>query len=456
MKKVSFCGITGNGMSALAQILKLEGCDVRGSDLNIDMGLDGDHRREKLEAVGIKFFPQDGSGITDDLDTLYITSVINDQNPDVKAALAKGIKIQSRSDLLAEIFHSRKYGIAVGGTCGKTTTTAMIGYILNELGKKPCVINGGFFKNYASDKGLTNYIYNRGDICVIEADESDGSIRKYHPYIAVINNIGHDHKPLAELKEYFSEFADHASHGVIVNYDCPHARSISRHPNTFSYSITDSRANLFADNIGLTENGVSYAIEGKEFKLRLLGRFNVSNALAAISACMMLGIDKFEAAKVLEGFTGTERRLEYIGTSKHGGIAVYDDFAHNPQKIEASLGTLKEYPGRVIAVYQAHTPFSARNTGKEDGEVFGRTLDKDDILLMPDIYERIPERDTDISGANLVQYAKDNGVNALYLETKDNVRNYILHNARPGDRIIVMGAHDNSLPDFCRNLLKDL
>ena len=452
MKKVSFCGITGNGMSALAQILKLEGCDVRGSDLNIDMGLDGDHRREKLEAAGIKFFPQDGSGITDDLDTLYITSVINDQNPDVKAALAKGIKIQSRSDLLAEIFHSRKYGIAVGGTCGKTTTTAMIGYILNELGKKPCVINGGFFKNYASDKGLANYIYNRGDICVIEADESDGSIRKYHPYIAVINNIGHDHKPLAELKE----FADHASHGVIVNYDCPHARSISRHPNTFSYSIADARANLFADNIGLTENGVSYAIEGKEFKLRLLGRFNVSNALAAISACMMLGIDKFEAAKVLEGFTGTERRLEYIGTSKHGGIAVYDDFAHNPQKIEASLGTLKEYPGRVIAVYQAHTPFSARNTGKEDGEVFGRTLDQDDILLMPDIYERIPERDTDISGADLVQYAKDNGVNALYLETKDNVRNYILHNARPGDRIIVMGAHDNSLPDFCRNLLKDL
>ena len=103
MKKVSFCGITGNGMSALAQILKLEGCDVRGSDLNIDMGLDGDHRREKLEAVGIKFFPQDGSGITDDLDTLYITSVINDQNPDVKAALAKGIKIQSRSERACQL-----------------------------------------------------------------------------------------------------------------------------------------------------------------------------------------------------------------------------------------------------------------------------------------------------------------------------------------------------------------
>lgn len=456
MKKVSFCGITGNGMSALAQILKLEGCEVRGSDLNIDMGLDGNHRREKLEAAGIRFFPQDGSSVSDDLDTLYITSVINEQNPDVKAALAKGIKIQSRSDLLAEIFHRSKYGIAVGGTCGKTTTTAMIGYILNELGKKPCVINGGFFKNYASDKGLANYIYNRGEICVIEADESDGSIRKYHPYIALINNIGHDHKPLEELKEYFSEFAAHTSHGVVVNYDCPNARTISNHPNTFSYSVSDSRANLFASEIGLTEHGVKYTIDGQSFRLQLLGRFNVSNALAAVSACMLLGIDKFEAARTLEGFTGTERRLECIGRSKHSGITVYDDFAHNPQKIEASLSTLREYPGRIIAVYQAHTPFSARNTGKEDGEVFGRTLNKDDILLMPDIYERIPERDTDISGADLVQYAKDNGVNALYLETKDKVREYILQNARPGDRIIVMGAHDNSLPDFCRSLLKDL
>ena len=110
----------------------------------------------------------------------------------------------------------------------------------------------------------------------------------------------------------------------------------------------------------------------------------------------------------------------------------------------------------IIALPDEKVEEICAQVSKEDGEVFGRTLDQDDILLMPDIYERIPERDTDISGADLVQYAKDNGVNALYLETKDNVRNYILHNARPGDRIIVMGAHDNSLPDFCRSLLKDL
>ena len=192
MNKVAFCAVSGNGMSALAQIMLKKGYEVYGSDQSFDAGRD--HANLKaLTAAGIKIIPQDGSGINDDMEFLCISSAIPDNNPDVLAAKSKNIPIKKRSELLAELFHQYEYNIAVGGTSGKTTTTAMIGYILDKLGKKPCMINGGMLRDYESDKGLPNSIYNEGDICGAEADESDGSIRIYRPYIALINNISHDH-----------------------------------------------------------------------------------------------------------------------------------------------------------------------------------------------------------------------------------------------------------------------
>ena len=187
MKKIAFSGAAGNGISPLEQIMTLKGYTVYGSDYSFDIGKDLD-RKQALEDVGIKIVPQNGSAISDDLDFLCVSAAINENNPDVKAALQKNIPIKKRSDLLEELFSQYKYGIAIGGTAGKTTTTAMIGYVLNELGKEPCMVNGGALCNFIDQKGIPNYIYNEGEICVIEADESDGSIRKYHPFIGVINN----------------------------------------------------------------------------------------------------------------------------------------------------------------------------------------------------------------------------------------------------------------------------
>ncbi len=453
MKKVCFCGVSGNGMSALAQILKLQGYDVYGSDASFDAGRDAANRQALL-SVGIKLVPQNGSGITDDIETLYVSSAIDPSNPDIKAALEKNIPIKKRSELLAELFHQYPHNIAVGGTAGKTTTTAMIGYILDSLGKQPCMINGGFLRNYENNPGIPNIIYNKGDICVIEADESDGSIRSYKPYISIINNISHDHEPIETLMEYFQAFADHTRYGLVLNADCPNAAKIKSSQKTLSFSIKNADADLYATDIKTITNGVEYTLDGQTFKLQLIGKFNVSNALAAIAACSLLGISKFEAAKALEGFTGIKRRLELAGTKNN--ISIFDDFAHNASKIEASLSALREYDGRLIVMYQSHKPFSARTTGEEDGVVFGKVLQKDDILLMPEIYMRDPVKDSDISGSDLVQYAVNNGVNALFLETKDRVRDYILQTAKPGDRIVIMGARDNSLPDFSRQLLKDL
>ena len=157
MAKTSFCGISGSGMSALAQILKHQGHDVRGSDRSFDQGKDGANR-EALEKLGIKIYPQDGSAITDDLDVLYVSSAVESSIPDIKAALSKNIPVKKRSDLLAEIFHKYPNNIAVGGTSGKTTVTAMIGYILDRLGKKPTMIDGGLLLNYADLPGIPNII----------------------------------------------------------------------------------------------------------------------------------------------------------------------------------------------------------------------------------------------------------------------------------------------------------
>lgn len=453
MKKIAFCGAAGNGISPLEQIMLKKGYTVYGSDRGFDEGKDAD-RRQALESVGLKIIPQDGSGITPDIECVYASAALNEENPDIKAARKFNIPVKSRSDLLEEIFHTYAKGIAVGGTAGKTTTTAMIGYILDVLGQKPTMINGGMLCNYTNNSGLANYLYNNGEVCVIEADESDGSIRKYHPYIGLVNNISHDHTSIEKLVEYFSVFASHVTHALVVNYDCPRARKLQSPARIFTYSILDSQADLYANNIKAVEDGIEYSIDGRKFRLNLIGKFNVSNALAAISACMMLGLDKFAAAQALEGFSGVKVRLEKIGSKN--GITIYNDFAHNPSKIEASLAALKDHPGRIIAMYQPHTPFSAVNTGDEVADAVAKVLAPEDIMLMQEIYELTPQ-DVGVSSANIINRIKQSGHNnALFLPHKDDTRKFIRENAKTGDRIVIMGAHDNSLADFSRELLNEI
>ena len=225
MKKIAFCGAAGNGISPLEQIMIKKGYEVYGSDRSFDEGKDT-NRKQALQSVGLKIIPQDGSGITPDMSCVYASAALDDSNPDIRAAKNFGIPVKSRSDLLSEIFSTYNKGIAVGGTAGKTTTTAMIGYILDVMGQKPTMINGGMLCNYEDRPGLSNYLYNDGDFCVIEADESDGSIRKYHPFIGLINNISHDHTSIEKLVEYFSAFASNIKEALVVNYDCPLAKKI--------------------------------------------------------------------------------------------------------------------------------------------------------------------------------------------------------------------------------------
>lgn len=452
MTKVCFCGISGSGMSALAQILKLGGDEVIGTDRSFDQGQD-EENKNALQSLGIKILPQDGSAIDDDIDCLYVSTAVEDHIPDVKAAISKGIPIKRRSDLLAEIFHRYKNSIAVGGTSGKTTTTAMIGYILDKLGQLPCMINGGLLRNYKNQPGIPNIIFNKGDICVIEADESDGSIEKYHPYIAVINNISLDHKPIPELQKIFGDFAARSEYGVVVNADCEACKDIKHpHKKTVTFSLQNSPADFRAYNIRPVPGGTAYSLDGHDFKLNLIGRFNIANALAAIAACSLLGIDKFDAAAALESFLGTHRRLEVIGSKND--ITVIDDFAHNPDKVAASMSALTDYPGRLLLMFQPHGFSPMRLMGKQIIEAFASYMKDEDILVIPEIYYAGGTVTRDISSRDLADYAVSLGKQAKFFETRTECGNFLQQNARPHDRIVIMGARDNTLPAFCRNILE--
>ena len=201
-----------------------------------------------------------------------------------------------------------------------------------------------------------------------------------------------------------------------------------KHPfkKTTTFSIKDSKADYFAYNIKAIPEVTQYSIDGKSFKLNLIGKFNVSNAMAAIAICNMLGIDKFDAAKALEGFLGTNRRLEVIGDKK--GITFIDDFAHNPDKVAGSMSALKDYKGRVITMFQPHGFAPMKLTGKGIIESFAKYMDKEDILIMPDIFFVGGTADKSIYSNDIIDYALSLGINALYIPNKQDVNKYILEN----------------------------
>lgn len=453
MKKVSFCGISGSGMSPLAQILCLSGVEVSGSDRNFDLGRDL-KSKNALESLGIKIYPQDGSAISSDLDFLCVSTAVEDTIPDIKIAKEKKVKIITRPELLAQIFHSYKYGIAVGGTSGKTTTTAMIGYILNEAGKKPCMINGGLLRNYERQKGIPNIIYNKGNICVAEADESNGSIDLYNPYVALINNISLDHKTLDELKILFQNLANRTEYAVVINDDCKLCKEL-KHKNLIRFSLKNPHAEFYADNIKPLPNGTQYEFRGKTFTLQLIGEFNVANALSAIAACEQMGVEPFKAAEILESFAGTKRRLEVLGQKNN--ITVIDDFAHNPDKVSASLKALKNYAGRLIIMFQPHGFGPMRQTGKEIMENFAALLSSEDILIMPEIFFVGGTVARDISSNDLINRAKECGhKNSFFVSDKEAAKVLIQQKAKAGDRIIIMGARDNTLTELGKQILEEL
>ncbi len=446
-KTVFFCGIGGSGMSALAHVLRHHGHAVRGSDRSWDHG---QNRRlfEQFQARGISLFRQDGSGVDGSVDELVVSAAVEEHIPDVRAAFRRQIPVRKRAEVLAELFN-RAEGVAVGGTSGKTTVAGMIGHILKRTGRDPTVILGGALLN-ESPSPTGNAICGDPNLPVIEADESDGTIVLYEPSISVLTNISQDHKPLEVLCGMFREFVQKARQAAVINVDCE--SSVALGVVGIGFGVENNRAQICAEKIQPLADGVAFEVNRVGFRLMVPGRHNVSNAAAAVAACSLSGVTVGQSADALADFAGIRRRLQVLGTA--GGVTVIDDFAHNPDKISASLVTLKEQPGRLLVMFQP-TGFAPTRFLK-DGLIaaFADGLERRDVLAMPEIYYAGGAAVRDISSRNLIEAISGRGIQAAFFNQREDISRWFSETARPGDRVVIMGARDDTLTDFATGILE--
>jgi UDP-N-acetylmuramate--alanine ligase len=454
------CGIGGSGMLPLALILRGRGAAVSGSDRALDQGRTPE-KFDFLRAQGIRLFPQDGSGVSDPKIAVVASAAVEDTIPDIAKAKAIGAEIMLRAQLLAGLFNAAPRSIGVAGTSGKSTTTGMIGWMLHALGRDPTVMNGAVMKNFATPgRAFASALVGKSDIFVSEVDESDGSIARYTPHVAVVNNISLDHKSMDELRRLFADFIGKAKIAVLNLDNEETAALAARQPEErrIRYSLNDASADLLAANIVPRPDGIAFTVmaSGKSYPVRLQvpGRHNVSNALAALAAVTAIGVDLGEAAAALANFGGVRRRLETVGTAK--GVTVIDDFAHNPDKIAATLATLHDFPGRLLIMFQPQGFGPLRLMKNEFIRCFAENLAEDDVLTMPEPVYFGGTTDRSVSSDAIVAGVAASGRQAFAFADRKQCGARLLEMARPGDRIVVMGARDDTLSVFAGELLSSL
>lgn len=450
-KSYFFCGIGGSGMLPLALIAMARGAAVAGSDRGHDQGRSAD-KFAWLAAQGIALHPQDGTGVV--AGQIFVASAaVEDSVPDAAQAAALGLPRLTRAELNAALFNSASRGIGVGGTSGKSTVTAMIAWLLHRAGLAPTVMNGAVMRNFASAADpFTSALVGGNATYVSEVDESDGSIALYKPDIAVVTNISLDHKSLDELRGLFGDFAAKARM-AIINADDPESAALAA-PGRVTFGFA-AGADVRASGYAPLPDGCTFTVHvdgaAHPAHLSLPGRHNVANALAALAAVRAAGVAASDAVAALADFSGIARRYEVVGSA--GGVTVIDDFAHNPDKVAATLAAAAELPGRALIFFQPHGYGPLRQMGCELAASFAAGLRADDRLWVCDPVYFGGSVDRSVGSADFVAAI---GAQATYLSTRDACGAAILAEARPGDRIFVLGARDDTLTEFATGLLSKL
>ncbi len=440
-KSYFFVGIGGSGMMPLAQIVAARGDAVSGSDRSLDQGRLA-AKFEGLAARGIGLHAQDGSGLVSADQIVVASAAIEPSVPDIVRATELGCARLTRAELLADLFNAAPVRIAVGGTSGKSTVTGMIGWILDRAGRDPTIMNGAIMKNYGTGARVGGT-----DVFVSEVDESDGSIALYRPTVAVLNNVAVDHKSMDELRTLFGDFLARADVSV-VNADNTEALALARDGLCFGLSAP---ADLHAIDLVERPDGVDFSVGDVGVSLAVPGRHNASNALAALGAAVSVGIPLADAAAALTTFTGLKRRMDVIGTTND--ITVIDDFGHNPDKIAATLSSLHAFPGRLLVFFQPHGYGPLKQMGRELAQAFAANLAVGDRLIVCDPAYFGGTVDRSVGSETLVAAI---GAQADHIAARDACGTRIVALARPHDRIIVMGARDDTLSDFAQGLLDRL
>ena len=472
-------------MMPLAMILRARGVTVAGSDRALDQGR-VPAKFDDLRARGIALFAQDGSGVVSADQIVVASAAVEESVPDIAAANRLGCARATRADMLSGLFNDAVLPIGIAGTSGKSTVTGMIGWILHATGRDPTVMNGAVMKNFAgSDAPFASALVGDGDAFVSEVDESDGSIALYAPAIAVLNNVTLDHKPLPELRRLFADFAAKAR-TTIVNVGDPEAAALAagltgdvvtvaveaaadfRAENlvpepfaiTFDLVVSPSPFRRFAPpSLSRREREKSPEAaegEGERHSVRLAvpGRHNVANALAAIGAAVAAGVPVVDAVAAIAGFVGLKRRFELIGEA--ASVAVIDDFGHNPDKIAATLDTLHAFPGRLLILFQPHGYGPLRKMRGELVAAFADRLRPDDLLLLPDPVYQGGTVDRMVTSADIASDIAAAGADARHVADRAEAARLIAGMATAGDRIVVMGARDDTLGLLAADILRQV
>ncbi|MBA3668026.1 MAG: UDP-N-acetylmuramate--alanine ligase [Sphingomonas sp.] len=454
-----FCGIGGSGMLPLAAILRAQGARVSGSDRALDAGRLAP-KFEYLKSLGIGLSPQDGSGLVDEM-TLVTSAAVEETIPDVVRARELGLAHLTRPQLLARLLNAAQTSIAVGGTSGKSTVTGMIGWILHALHRKPTVMNGAVMRNFVSPQApFASALVGDPELFVSEVDESDGSIALYRPTVAVLGNISLDHHSMEELRALFGQFLAVADKAV-VNLDDPETRLLADalpEARRIGFGFDSPAATLIGRNLEHPPEGVRFTVEADgerhEVALAVPGRHNAMNALAALGTAHALGIPIGDSAMALTRFTGLKRRLETVGVG--GGVTVIDDFAHNPDKIAATLATLTAQPGRLLIMFQPHGFSPLAKMGEELAATFTQGMRDQDRLYLPDPVYHGGTVDR-CRGSNwLAEAVRAAGSQAEHLPDRAAIGDALLAEARPDDRIAILGARDDTLSDFAAEIVERL
>jgi UDP-N-acetylmuramate--alanine ligase len=448
---VFFIGVAGTGMSAIAQYLAGIDKKVSGSDRYFLPDVFND-TKGKLEAAGIQCFLQNGDGINEQTQLVVVSTAIEDTVFEVQKAKQLNIPIIKRSELLALIAKNKKT-IAVAGTSGKSTTSAMLFDILEYAGMEPSIISGAGLVSIIKEGKIGNAKVGKGEWLVIEADESDGSIVQYEAEIGLLLNIDKDHQEIDELIRLFTTFKNN-SKKFVVNQSHTLTKSLSQNID-YDFSADENiAAGYVAKDFNQKGFNIQFSIRNIQFSLNTVGKHNMENALAATAIANQLGVELNICAEALKKYEGIYRRHQVLG-NKHG-VWVIDDYAHNPAKCAASIAACQYVAPKVISWFQPHgytpTKFLRADFVKEIAAV----LRDQDEIWMSEIFYAGGTAVKDISANDLINDIKALGKNAYFI----NDRNDFIETARPHLTddcvLLLMGARDPSLELFGKEVWEKL
>jgi len=437
VKKLHFVGIGGIGMSGIAELLLNQEFKITGSDINDSKVI------QNLKDKGAEISQGHDANNLTDADVLVYSSAVNEDNPEIIAALKKNIPIIRRAEMLGELIALKETSIGVAGTHGKTSTSSMVGAMLSQAKLDPTLVVGGLVRNIN-----TNSLLGEGDIIVVEADEFDRSFLSLQPTIGIITNIELEHtdcyEDLYDLQNAFTQFANASPFygAVIIGNQSPAAAEII--PNikrpVITFGLT-KKSDFYASDIVHNKSETTFTVFHKDKNLGVIhlqvpGEHNVLNALASVALGIEMNIPFHDIAAGLESYKGVRRRFDIKGEAN--GIMVVDDYAHHPTEVRVTLKSAKNgWNRRIVGVFQPHLYSRTQAFYQE----FAIALMETDILVITDVFPAREEPIEGINGKIVADFAKDSGhKNVFYIENLDNLEKKLDNLCQPNDMIITIGA----------------